>query len=403
MEETYRRIFSKMGLTFRVVQADSGAIGGTGSREFMVLAETGEDKLAVCPSCDYAANIEVARRGRIDRENPVKTEEVEEVYTPGITSIEEVAKATGVDPHFIIKAVIKKALYESGRSEIVVFFLRGDDQLEETKALNAIGALELVEATPEEAEEVGLVPGFVGPFGLPSHIPYVIDESLKGATELVAGANKKDYHIKGAGLLDANLLGHLNRYRDLAQVREGDPCPHCGAPLKITKGIEVGHIFKLGTVYSEKMNATFLDRDGKARPFIMGCYGIGVSRLIAAAVEQHHDQAGIKWPIQLAPYQVDIIISDIRKEEQREVAERLYTELLRRGVEAILDDRKERFGVKINDFELIGFPIGVIVGRGVKEGKVEIRERRSGEKWEVPIEEGVSKIEELILGGGESQ
>ena len=402
MEKTYRQIFTRMGLEFRVVQADSGAIGGTGSREFMVLAENGEDTLAICTNCDYAANLEVAtRQHKPPRENPVKTEEIEEVYTPGVTKIDEVAQFIGVDPYFTIKAVAKKAIYEDGREEIVIFFLRGTDELEETKGKNSIGALELVDATPEELEKAGLVPGFIGPFGLPSSIRYVLDDDLRGATEMVAGANKKDYHIKGAGLLDANLLGNLTFYRDIAQVKEGDLCPKCGAPLKLTKGIEVGHIFKLGTAYSEKMNATFLDEDGKAKPFIMGCYGIGVSRLIGASVEQNHDERGIVWTPQLAPYLVDILISDIKKPLQRERGEELYHQLQTAGIETILDDRKERFGVKITDFELLGFPFCVIVGRDIDKGVVEFRDRRTGEKLKLPIEKVVEELKERLESGVE--
>jgi prolyl-tRNA synthetase len=296
MQETYEKIFSKMGLDFRVVEADSGAIGGTGSREFMVLANTGEDDIVVCSECNYAANIEVAKRKHVKKENPVKTEIIEEIYTPNIKTIDEVSEFTGVNKEFIVKAVVKKAVFDNGDEEIVVFFLRGSDELEETKAKNAVGAIDLVDASEEEIEKAGLIPGFIGPFGIPSNIKYVIDDDLRMAEELVCGANKKDYHIKGAGLLDANLLGNLTIYRDIAKVKEGDLCPKCGAPLKITKGIEVGHIFKLGTVYSEPMNATFLDENGKAKPFIMGCYGIGVSRLIAAAIEQNHDDKGIVWP-----------------------------------------------------------------------------------------------------------
>jgi len=396
MEKTYRRIFTRLGLEFRVVQADSGAIGGTGSREFMVLAETGEDQLAICSQCDYAANLEVATRRPRHLENPEKSSEIEEIYTPGITTIEQVAEAVGVDPYFIVKGVVKKAIYGNGEEELVVFFLRGIDQLEETKGINLLDALELVDATEEEIKKAGLIPGFIGPFGLPSHITYFIDEDLRGAKDLVAGANKPNYHIKGASLLDANLLGYLNHYRDLAQVKEGDFCPKCGQPLKITKGIEVGHIFKLGTVYSKKMGATFLDQQGRARPFIMGCYGIGVSRLIGAAVEQHHDEKGIKWGLPIAPYQIDIIISDIRRQKQVEIGEQIYTTLQQKGVEVILDDRKERFGVKITDFELIGFPIGVIVGRGVERGVVEIRHRQTGHREEVAIERAVERLIEII-------
>jgi len=240
------------------------------------------------------------------------------------------------------------------------------------------------------------MPGFIGPFGIPSNVKYIIDDDLRMAEELVCGANKKDYHIKGAGLLDANLLGNLTIYRDIAKVKEKDLCPKCGKPLKITKGIEVGHIFKLGTVYSEPMKATFLDENGKAKPFIMGCYGIGVSRLIAAAIEQNHDDKGIIWPKEIAPFVVDIIVGDVKKTEQIEFAESLYEDLVNAGVKTILDDRSERFGPKINDFELVGFPIGVIIGKKLKDGKVEIRNRKTGEKIEVDKDEVFEKVLEVI-------
>jgi prolyl-tRNA synthetase len=253
-----------------------------------------------------------------------------------------------------------------------------------------------LDASEDELEKVGLVPGFIGPFGLPSNIKYVIDDDLRMAEELVCGANKKDYHIKGAGLLDANLLGNLTIYRDIAAVKEGDLCPKCGKPLKITKGIEVGHIFKLGTVYSEPMNATFLDENGKAKPFIMGCYGIGVSRLIAAAIEQNHDDKGIIWPKEIAPFVVDIIVGDVKKEEQLDFATNLYEELNKAGVKTIVVDSSESFGPKIADFELVGFPIGVIVGKKLKSGKVEIRDRKTGDKFEVDKDMALEKIMELI-------
>ena len=395
MQETYENIFKKMGLDFRVVEADSGAIGGSGSREFMVLADTGEDDIVVCSECNYAANIEVATRKHEKRENPVKTEEVEEVYTPDKKSIEEVCEFLGIDPYFSVKAVAKKAIYDD-KNEIVIFFVRGTDTLEETKAKNAIGALELEDVSEEELEKAELVPGFIGPFGLPSNIKYVIDDDLRMAEELVCGANKKNYHIKGAGLLDANLLGNLTIYRDIAAVKEGDKCPKCGAPLKITKGIEVGHIFNLGTVYSEPMNATFLDENGKAKPFIMGCYGIGVSRLIAAAIEQNHDEKGIIWPKEIAPFVVDIIVGDVKKADQLTFAEDLYDKLSSAGVKVILDDRAERFGPKIADFELVGFPVGVIVGKKLKDGKVEVRNRKTGEKFEVDKDLAFEKVLKII-------
>ena len=395
MEETYKKIFSKMGLDFRVVMADSGAIGGTGSKEFMVLADSGEDTLAVCTECDYAANLEVATKKHTPKENPVKTEEIEQIHTPNIKTIDEVAEFMGVDKQFVIKAVIKKAIFEDGE-KIVVFFVRGDDELEETKAKNAIFADDLVDASEEEIKNAGLVAGFVGPFGLDSDIMYIIDDDLRGADELVCGANVEDYHIKGASLKEANMLGNVTRYGDIAAVKEGDLCPKCGKKMKLTKGIEVGHIFKLGDVYTKPMNATFFDENGKANPFIMGCYGIGVSRLVAATIEQNHDEVGMIWPKEIAPFIVDIIVGDIKKEEQLNFANELYEKLKQNNIKVLLDDRAERFGPKIKDFELIGFPYAVVIGKKLKDGMVEIRDRKTLQKLEIEADKVFDKLMEMI-------
>jgi prolyl-tRNA synthetase len=361
----------------------------------MVLADSGEDTLAVCKSCEYAANLEVATKKNPKKENPIKTEEIEQIKTPNITSIDEVSKFLGIDKHFIIKAVIKKAIFDDGE-KIVVFFVRGDDELEETKAKNAIFAKEIVDANEEEIKESGLAVGYVGPFGLDSNIMYVIDDDLRGADELVAGANIEGYHIKGASLKEANMLGNVTRYGDISAVKEGDTCPKCGGKLTLTKGIEVGHIFKLGTTYSEPMKATFLDEFGKAKPFIMGCYGIGVSRLVAASIEQNHDEFGMIWPKEIAPFMVDIIIGDIKKNEQVEFANQLYSKLQEKGIKVLLDDRSERFGPKIKDFELIGFPYAVVIGKKLKDNKVEIRIRDGLEKIEVDKNEVFDKLMEIL-------
>lgn len=393
MEKTYFSIFERLGLDFRAVFADSGAIGGSGSKEFMVLADTGEDTLAVCTECEYAANLEVATKQNLKRENDVVTEEIEQIHTPGSKSIEDVCEIVGVDPHFTIKAVIKKAHFEEG-DEIVVFFVRGTDSLEETKAKNAIFAKALSDASEEEIVEAGLVPGFTGPFGIPSSIKYLIDEDLRGENELVAGANLKDYHIKGASLYEANVLGNVTRYGDISAVKEGDNCPKCREKMILKKGIEVGHIFKLGNIYSKAMNATFLDEQGKSKAFEMGCYGIGVSRLVAAAIEQNHDDNGILWPKEIAPYHVDIIVSNMKEQEQVEPAFELYKGLSEAGFKVLLDDRSERFGPKIKDFELLGFPYALIVGKKIKEGVVEFRDRRSGEKVDVNLSDVFSFMED---------
>ncbi len=390
MEETYKKIFTRLGLEFRAVEADVGAIGGSASKEFMVLASSGEDTIAICSQCEYAANVEAAKRKKPTP--PAEAPEFsnfEPFYTPNLTSIEELSDFFKVHPYYFVKAVAKKALYDD-HEEIVLFFLRGSDELQEAKALRVTGANELVDVSEEELENAGIVPGFIAPYE--QNCKIVLDEDLRGAKGLICGGNKKDYHLIGAD------LSHFDEtlFADIAEVKEGDLCPECGAKLKLTKGIEVGHIFQLGERYSKAMNATFLDKDGKARPFVMGTYGIGVSRLIAAAIEQNHDERGCIWPASIAPYKLDLIVSNIKDEEQRNFAEQLYHELLEAGIEVIYDDRADRFGSKIKDFELIGFPYALIVGKGLKEGKVQLVERKSLEKREIPADGVKDYIVELL-------
>ncbi len=384
MEATYSKILDRLGLTYRVVEADSGAIGGSGSREFMVLAENGEDDIVVCEGCDYAANIEAARRA--PRE--VDASEVEmtpgSFHTPDVKSIEELASFFRISPDFLVKAVAKKAIYPD-HDEIVLFFLRGSDTLQETKALSACGALELADATEEELENIGLVPGFIGPDA--EGVQKFVDPELKDQEPMICGDNKKDSHYVGY-----SFRGKDFDYRDLVTVEAGDRCAECGGKLTITKGIEVGHIFQLGTRYSEALNATFLDRNGKAQPFVMGTYGIGVSRLVAVVIEQHHDERGCIWTEETTPFEVMIIISNAKDEAQREYGEALYETLQKSGKRVLLDDRSERFGFKMSDFELFGFPRAVIVGKGLKEGKVEIVDRRTLQKEEVLADAAASKL-----------
>lgn len=391
MEETYKRIFTRLGLDFRVVEADSGAIGGSGSKEFHVLANSGEDTLVVCKNCDYAANIEAAKRK--PKEIKGKREKVKEkVLTPNVTSIEDVSKFLDVEPSQTIKAVIKKAIYEDTQ-KVAVFFVRGDDELEETKASNSVDALELIDANEEDIKNAGLVAGYVGLFDLPKDVVCVIDNELKDEDNLICGANEENYHLTGISLKD--LVD--GKYDDLVVVQEGDKCVCCGGELTHTKGIEVGHIFQLGTKYSASMNANFLDRNGKARPFIMGTYGIGVSRLISAVIEQHHDDKGMIWTKETAPFTVDIIVSNAKNEDEMSFANHLYDALHKFKIETILDDRIDaRYGFKMGDFELIGFPYGVIVGKKLADGIVEIVDRKTLQKIEVQKHEVVSKLMELI-------
>ncbi|MEW6551344.1 MAG: proline--tRNA ligase [Campylobacterota bacterium] len=391
MEETYKKIFTRLGLDFRVVEADSGAIGGSGSKEFHVLANSGEDTLVVCKNCDYAANIEAAKRK--PKEIKGKSEKVKEkVLTPNVTSIEDVSKFLDVEPSQTIKAVIKKAIYEDTQ-QVAVFFVRGDDELEETKASNSVDALELIDASEEDIKNAGLVAGYVGLFDLPKDVVFVIDNELKDEDNLICGANEENYHLTGISLKD--LVD--GKYDDLVVVQEGDKCVCCGGELTHTKGIEVGHIFQLGTKYSASMNANFLDRNGKARPFVMGTYGIGVSRLISAVIEQHHDDKGMIWTKETAPFTVDIIVSNAKNEDEMSFANHLYDALHKFKIETILDDRIDaRYGFKMGDFELIGFPYGVIVGKKLADGIVEIVDRKTLQKIEVQKHEVVSKLMELI-------
>jgi len=392
MEATYSKIFKRLGLDFRIVEADSGAIGGSGSKEFMVLADSGEDTIVICDSCDYGANIEAAKRVKPKEPEGRVEFEFEKVHTPDIKTIEDLSKFFNIDSYFTLKIVAKKALYDGGIEKIALFGIRGCDELEETKAGNAVDANELIDIDEDELINAGLVPGFIGIKDLPQDVLLVMDEDLKGEKSIIMGANEKDYHYTGINLEDFNL-----KYKDIAQVKEGDICPKCKkGKLNFTKGIEVGHIFQLGDRYSKPLKAEFLDENGKSKPFEMGTYGIGISRLIAAVVEQHHDDKGIKWTKATAPYMVDIIISNIKKEQEVNVAEEIYNKLNELGIETLLDDRKERFGFKISDFELLGFPYAIIVGKKINDGIVEIVDRETLQKEEVKIDEVVDKIKELV-------
>ena len=393
MRQAYSRIFTRLGLNFRAVDADSGAIGGSGSKEFMVLADNGEDDIVVCKRCEYAANIEAARRApKTTNAAAPETDGMMKFKTPAMKTIDAVAEFFKVDKFYTVKAVIKKALYED-RSEIVAFFIRGCDELQETKAQNACGALELVDASEEEIARVGFTAGFCGPFGLGEGAKFYIDVELKGAREMIAGANEPDYHYVGASVINFN----ESRFADLAAVGAGDACPCCGGELSITKGIEVGHIFQLGTRYSEPMGARFLDANGKARAFYMGCYGIGASRLIAVAIESSHDERGCVWPRELAPFELEIIISNHKDAAAVEFASQLYEQCRERGIRVLLDDRAERFGVKMNDFELMGFPYAVLVGKALAEGSVEFITRAGLKRQSVSADEILKLIEKKLI------
>ncbi|MCF6205771.1 MAG: proline--tRNA ligase [Sulfurovum sp.] len=391
MEETYKRIFTRLGLEFRVVEADSGAIGGSGSKEFMVLAGSGEDTIVVCEGCDYGANIEAAVRQEKVCEAPAPTLANEKVHTPNVTTIEDLAAHFKVDPYYLLKTVAMRALYDEGKSEIVLFAIRGSDTLQEVKACNAVDANELIEVSDEALEEAGLTPGYMSPMGLPSGVRVVIDETLKGASDMICGANEVGYHMTGVSLEGVDAL-----YEDIVAVQEGDACAKCGGRLRYTKGIEVGHIFQLGTRYSQPLGCTFLDENGKAKPMEMGTYGIGVSRLLAAIIEQHHDEKGCIWTEASAPFRLHIIVSNIKDEAQLALGEKLYEAMQAKGIEVLFDDRKDRFGAKMKDYELIGIPHAVVIGKKLSDGLVEFVTREGLVKEEVAADEIITVAEERL-------
>ncbi len=366
MEQTYKNILDRLKLNYRAVDADSGAIGGSGSKEFMVLAQNGEDDILMCEKCSYSANIEAAKRKKRASYHEAPKAAFAKFHTPSKNTIEQVSEFFKVDPFYTIKAVIKKAIYKD-KEEVVVFFVRGDDSLQEVKATNAAKALELVDASEDEIKKAGLVAGYCGPIGL-ENIKFFIDDELKEEKNLICGSNEENYHTIDVSMFNFD----KDRYADLIEVKEGDCCPNCDGKLKLSKGIEVGHIFQLGQKYSSAMNATFLDQNGKSQPFFMGCYGIGVSRLVAVMIEASHDEKGCIWNDATAPFMLDIIISNIKDNEQNEFATTLYNELTKENFEVLLDDRNERFGFKMNDFELIGFPYALVVGKGLQAGEVEL-------------------------------
>jgi prolyl-tRNA synthetase len=394
MYDTYRRIFERCGLSFRAVEAESGAIGGSFSHEFMVMADTGEDAIASCDKCDYAANLERAEIGREkvqavnEADAKFKEKGVEEVRTPGKKSVEEVSEFLKVKPSELIKTLI----YETG-SGVVAALVRGDAELNELKLKRVLGA-DFVRLADDGAVEAatGAPSGFAGPVGL--KIKIYADHGVEGITSGVTGANKADMHIRNVSASrDFSAV-----YADLRSARDGDVCPTCQqGVLKIMRGIEVGHIFKLGSKYSESMGATFLDDKGKQRPMIMGCYGIGIGRTAAAAIEQNHDEAGIIWPAPLAPFDCEVLAVNVKKPEVVKEAERIYGELKQNGLEVLFDDRDERAGVKFKDADLIGIPLRVVVGeRNLAEGMVEVKERRSGEVRLVKVADVAVEVESSL-------
>ena len=383
MFDAYQRIFSRCGLNFKAVEADSGAIGGNGSHEFMVLTEIGEDTISFCNECGYASNVEKAEFKRVNNSQVTYTDydrfselNYKEIETPNIKTIKELSTFLGLTPDCIIKSLAFKT--DLGP---VLMLIRGDYEANEFKLKNVLGCQSITMMSDEEVRHVlGSVPGFLGPIGLPDSIKVLADFSVEEMTQAVIGSNKLNSHLKD---VQPGRDFRVDGYYDLRNVVKGDCCPRCSATMDIAKGIEVGHVFKLGTKYSEALGTTFLDENGKEKAMVMGCYGIGISRTIAAIVEQNRDEQGIVWPLEVAPFSIHIIPVNTNDSIQMELSNNLYIQLRKMGYDVLLDDRNERAGVKFKDADLIGIPLRIIVGKGAVNGIVECKNRQSGAVEEV--------------------
>jgi len=392
MHKAYSRIFERCGLEFKAVEADTGANGGSFSHEFMVLADSGEDTIVFCESCGYAANSEKAEITPPEETPQCESlEALDKVHTPGKKTVDEVTRFLGVPPAKLIKTII----FETDTIPVAAL-VRGDHEINEAKLRNLLNCEVLSLADDAVVERVTSAPrGFAGPVKI--NAPIYADSSLKAATNMVAGGNEKDAHYTN---VNTPRDFTVEQFADLRLATVDDPCGRCGKPLGLKKGIEVGHIFKLGTKYSEALKATYLDQHGKETLIVMGCYGIGVGRTVAAAIEQNHDKDGIIFPHTLAPFQVVILPVNINEKTLRDAAFQLYDELKHAGIEVLLDDRDERPGIKFKDADLIGVPIRITIGsRSLKEGKVEIRQRKSGDVELVGIEKTVAYIGDFLATG----
>ena len=390
MYDAYTNIFNRCGLTFRPVEADSGAIGGSGSHEFMVIADSGEAEIVFCKDCEYAANVEKAELAPILAvDEPL--EELKDVETPGCKTIAAVCEFLNLP----IEKSVKAVAYTSEKG-LILCFVRGDHEVNEVKVINTCNVVNLEMATEEELLAAGTVGGFMGPIGIDSDkVMVVVDNSVMNMHNFCCGANKTDVHY-----LNANPVRDFKPsfVADIRLIQETDSCPHCGGKVAKARGIEVGQVFKLFTKYSEALKANYLDENGKEKPILMGCYGVGVSRTMAAAIEQNNDTDGIIWPAAIAPYQILVVPVNVKDDESNAKAEEVYSALQEAGIETVIDDRKERAGVKFKDADLIGYPIRVVIGpKTVAEGQMEVKIRKTGEVLNVPLNgDYVAALKELL-------
>ena len=393
MRTAYRRIFEACGLDYTVVEADTGTIGGSSSHEFMVTASTGESAVLHCPQCGYGANQEKAERGTWPAPPEEPPADLEKRPTPGKASIEEVSEFLGLPPEKFVKTLV----YETDEGELVVAAIRGDREINEVKLLNAVAETAHLRLAPEARvrELTGAPVGFAGPVGLRPGARILADPSTERLSNFVCGANEADMHYVGVNWeRDAP---DLAEWTDLVLVVEGDPCPSCGTALEMSRGIEVGHIFKLGTKYSEAMKCVFTDESGAERPMIMGCYGLGIGRTVAAAIEQNHDADGISWPLPLAPFSVLVLALSPNDPEATRAADALVAELEGKGLDVLYDDRDERPGVKFKDADLVGIPVRAVVGgKSFAAGQIELSLRSDREKLAVPVAEAGARLLELV-------
>ncbi|GIN07272.1 proline--tRNA ligase [Shouchella clausii] len=388
MHGAYSRIFTRVGLEFRPVIADSGAMGGKDTHEFMALASVGEDTVVYSDGSDYAANLEMAKSALPEAPSVQAYGLLEKRATPEAKTVDEAAEALGFDADDIFKALVVVV-----DDVLSLFILRGNDELNEVKALHELGAKTLRMASEEEVVAAfGATPGSIGPVGV-KDVPIYADYRIRSMERIACGANETGYHYVNVG---PGRDYEVTAYKDLRTVREGDPSPDGKGTLRFAEGIEIGQIFKLGTRYSESLDAKYLDGQGKAQPFLMGCYGIGVSRTLAAVIEQHHDEAGIVWPKAVAPFDVHLLALNVKNEDQKTLAEQLYSDIRQAGIDVLYDDRPERAGVKFKDADLIGLPVRVAVGKRAGEGIIEVKVRKTGEQLELTASELVRWLNDFL-------
>ncbi|WP_240375345.1 proline--tRNA ligase [Bacillus piscicola] len=389
MYEAYQNIFTRCGLDFRAVEADAGAIGGKGgTHEFMVLSQIGEDTIAFSDTSQYAANVEIAAVLDTYEKAVPPAASLEVIDTPQMKTIDDLTAGLNLEKASLLKSVLFIA-----DEEPVLVVCRGDHEVNDIKVGNALDAREVRLAEPDEVQDImGTEAGFVGPVGAPSQVKILVDAAVKTISSGICGANEKDKHYQN---VHPGRDFPITEYGDYRIVQEGDPSPDGQGKIRFAEGIEVGHVFKLGTKYSEALGAVYLDENGRSQPMVMGCYGIGVSRLLAAVIEQHHDENGITWPGSVAPFDVHLLVLNPKQDDQHELGEQLYTRLQDNGYAVLYDDRKERAGVKFNDSDLIGLPVRITCGKKAGDGIVEVKRRRDGKMEEVHVNELFSYLETL--------